>query len=196
LPTGGNMVVASQLRPGMAIRYENQVYKVMAADYHPGQGKMGGVMHARLKNLGTGTTWEHSFRSELKFDEVPLDRTPMEFLYTDAGDCYFMDPNSYEQIAISAEFLGDQANLLQQGMQVSVELLEGRAISVQFPDTLEVRIAETAPPVHGQPDSNWKPAKLESGVQIMVPPFIKTGDLVRLDVAQMRYMDRAKGAGK
>jgi elongation factor P len=81
-------------------------------------------------------------------------------------------------------------------MRVAVEFVEGRPLSVSFPDVLEVRVAETAPPVHQQVDSVWKPARLESGVEIMVPQFIKKGDLVRLDVANMKYMDRAKGTGK
>ena len=80
-------------------------------------------------------------------------------------------------------------------MRLSIEFIDSRPVSVQFPDTLEVRIADTAPPTHGQTDSNWKPAELDNGIEIMVPQFIKTGDVVRLDVAQLKYMDRAKGAG-
>ena len=190
------MITASQMRSGMAIRFEGHPYKVIAADYHPGQGKMGGVTHARLRNLDTGTLWEHSFRSDLKVEEIPVDKRPMDFLYTDAGMCHFMDPANYEQHAIPAPMLGEQEALLQADMRLSIEFVEGKPVSVQFPDTLEVRIADTAPPVHGQTDSTWKPAELENGIEIMVPQFIKTGDVVRLDVAQLKYMDRAKAAGK
>ncbi|HET8550253.1 MAG TPA: elongation factor P [Bryobacteraceae bacterium] len=190
------MVTASEVRAGMAIRYEGQTYKVLAADYHPGQGKMGGVLHARLRNLGTGTTWEHSFRAELRLEEIPLDKRALDFLYLDGADCYFMDADTYEQFAVPAELIGEQARLLQADMRVSVEFLEERPISVQMPDVLEVRIADTAPAMHNQQDSTWKPARLESGIQIMVPQFIKTGDLVRLDTAQLKYMDRVKAAGK
>jgi elongation factor P len=188
------MVTASQMRTGMAIQFEGQTFKVIAADYHPGQGKMGGATHARLRNLNTGTLWEHSFRSDLKIEEVPLDKRPMDFLYTDAGMCHFMDPSTYEQHAIPAEMLGNQQALLQADMRLAIEFIDGRPVSVQFPDTLEVRVADTAPPMHGQTDSNWKPAELESGIEIMVPQFIKTGDVVRLDVSQMKYMDLAKSA--
>jgi elongation factor P len=189
------MVTASEIRAGIAIRHEGQVYKVLAADYHPGQGKMGGVLHARLRNLGTGTLWEHSFRAELRFEEIPLDKRAVEFLYVEGNDCYFMDPDTYEQFAVPRALIGDQARLLEPQMRVSVEFLEDRPISVQMPDVLEVRIADTAPAMHTQ-DSTWKPAQLESGIQIMVPQFIKTGDLVRLDTVQLKYMDRIKAAGK
>lgn len=189
------MVTASQMRAGMAVRFEGQSYKVIAADYHPGQGKMGGATHARLRNLDTGTLWEHSFRSDLKLEEIPVDKRQMDFLYTDSGMCHFMDPVTYEQHAIPAALLGEQEALLQADMRLSIEFIDSRPVSVQFPDTLEVRIADTAPPTHGQTDSNWKPAELDNGIEIMVPQFIKTGDVVRLDVAQLKYMDRAKGAG-
>src|ERR1035438_3161243 len=91
------MITASQLRPGMAIRYEGQTYRVTGAEYHPGQGRAGGVAHTRLQNLDAGTFWEHSFRSELRFEEVPLHKRPMEFLYGDADQCCFHDPESYEE---------------------------------------------------------------------------------------------------
>jgi elongation factor P len=190
------MVVASQLRAGMAVRFEGQPYRILAADYHPGQGKMGGATHARLKNLSTGTLWEHSFRSDLRLEELDVEKQPMDYLYDDGGDCYFMNPGSFEQIAIPRAMVGPQAALLQPEMRVAVESVEGRPVSVSFPDVLEVRVAETTAPVHQQVDSVWKSARLESGVEIMVPQFIKSGDLIRLDVANMKYMDRAKGTGK
>ncbi len=190
------MVLASQLRAGMAVRFEGQVYKVLAAEYHPGQGKMGGAAHARLKDLTTGALWEHSFRSELKLDDLAVEKQSMDFLYTDVDACYFMDPETYDQVAVPASLLGDQAKFLQPGMRLPVESIEGRPLSVLFPDVIESRIAETAPPVHAQQDSTWKTALLENGVEIMVPQFIKAGDVIRLDVQNLKYVDRAKGATK
>jgi elongation factor P len=190
------MMTASQLRAGMAIRYNGQSYKVLLAEYHPGQGKMGGVTHARLKNLATGTLWEHSFRADLKIEELPAEKRPMEFLYSDTGQCYFMDPENYEQVAIAVSVVGQQIALLQPQMRVAIEFVEGSPVSVAFPDILEVRVADTAPPVHQPQESVWKAARLENGVEIMVPQFIKNGDLIRMDVASLKYIDRAKGAGK
>jgi elongation factor P len=191
-----SMVIASQLRAGMAIRFEGQMYKVLGAEYHPGQGKMGGATHTRLKNLSTGTLREISFRAELRLDEVETQKAPMDFLYADAEQYTFMNPETFEQVSIPASVIGPQAALLQTEMRVVIDFVEGQPVGVLFPDVLEVRIADTGPPSHQQVDSVWKPARLESGVEIMVPQFIKNGDLIRLDVANMKYMDRAKGSGR
>lgn len=186
------MIAASQMRTGMAIRFENHKYKVLAADYQPGQGKMGGVMHARLKSLITGTTWEHGFRADLRLEEIALEKRPVEFLYQDGDECWFMDPDTYDQVTVPAAVIGEQAKLLVSGMKGSVELVDGNPVSVILPDVLEVRVADTAPPIHGAQDSTWKPATLENGLSIMVPQFVKAGDLIRLSTAELKYMDRAK----
>ncbi len=188
------MVVASQLRAGMAIRFEGQPYKVIACEYHPGQGRMGGTAHTRLRNLATGTFWEHSFRAELKLEDLPIEKHSLEFLYSDENQCYFMDPATFEQTAIATAVVGPQVKFLEPSMQLPVEFVEDRAVSVLFPEILDVRIADTAPPSHAQQDSAWKPACLDNGVEVMVPQFIKPGDLIRLDVEKLRYVDRAKGA--
>jgi elongation factor P len=191
------MVIASQLRTGMAIKFEGQRYKVVAAEYHGGQGKMGGSTHTRLRNLDTGTFWEHSFRSELKLEEIALEKQALEFLYADGDHCCFMNPETYEQTEVERDLVGEpQAGLLEPGMKLSVEFLESRPVSVIFPDVLEVKIVDTAPPIHQQQDNNYKPAKLANGIEVMVPLFVKRGDAIRLDVRSMRYMDRAKTEGK
>lgn len=187
------MVTASQLRAGMAIRYEGQTYKVAACEYHPGQGRMGGAAHARLQNLATGTFWEHSFRAEMKLEDLPVEKQSLEFLYSDADDCYFMDPETFEQIGIPIAVVGQASKFIQPQMRLPVEFVEGKPVSVLFPEILEVRIAATAPPVHAQQDSTWKPARLENGLEIMVPQFIKAGEVIRLDVVNLKYVDRAKG---
>lgn len=186
------MVSASQLRTGMAIKFEGQPYKVIAADYHPGQGKMGGTTHTRLQNLLTGTFWEHSFRSELKLEDIPVDRQTLEFLYTDEERCCFMNPDTYEQTEVPQAVIGPQAQFLDAGMKLAVEFVDGRPVGVLFPDFLEVKIADTAPPMHQQVDSTFKPAVLDNGVEVMVPQFVKTGDVIRLDLHTMKYMDRVK----
>ncbi len=188
------MVAASQLRPGMAIRHEGTIYKVISADYHPGQGKMGGVTHAHLQNLQTGAFWDHGFRADLKLEDVPLDKVPMDYLYQDGEQCVFMNPDTYEQVEIPGSLIGPQAKLLLEQMRVAVEFVEGRPVSVQFPEVLEVKVADTAPPAHNQQDNTWKEAQLENGLTIMVPQFIKTGDVIRLDTQKLQYMDRAKAA--
>jgi len=190
------MVLASQLRPGMAIQHQGQTYKVVAAEYHPGQGKMGGQTHARLRNLDTGTFWEHSFRSELKLEELPLQKQMLEFLFADGGQYTFMNPDSFEQTEVPAVVVGTQAPFLEAGMKIAVEFLDTRPVSVLFPDVLEVKIADTAPPAHQQADAAFKPAKLENGIEVMVPQFIKTGDMIRLALETVKYMDRVKTEAK
>ena len=190
------MIVASQLRAGMAIRYEGPSYKVIAAEYHPGQGKMGGATHARLQNTGTGTFWDHTFRSDLRLEDLAVEKRSLEFLYDDGDHCWFMNPADYEQTAISKAVVGPQAAFLDAGKRVTVEFVEGQPVGVLFPDTLEVGIAATAPPVHQQQDNTLKPAKLPNGVEIMVPQFIKIGDTIRLDLRTMKYMDRVKGEAR
>ncbi len=188
------MVTASQLRAGMAVRFEGQLYRIVAGEYHPGQGKMGGAFHARLQNLTTGTFWEHSFRADLKLEDAPVEKQNLEFLYSDTGECWFMNPENYEQVSVPEAVVGERAKFLRPQMQVPVEFVEGRPVNAQFPDILEIGVAETAPPVHQQQDSTAKPAKLENGIEIMVPQFIKSGDVIRVDVQNLKYVERAKGA--
>jgi elongation factor P len=184
------MIVASQMRAGSAIRYEGQPYKVLVAEYHPGQGKMGGQTHARLLNLATGTTWETSFRSELKLEDLRLEKRSLEFLYSDEDKCCFMDPANFEQTEVPLEMAGARARFLESGMKVAIEFLEGTPVGIAFPEVLEARIAETGPPTHQQQDTNFKPARLENGVEILVPQFLKTGDVIHFALDTLRYMDR------
>ena len=186
------MITSSQLRPGMAVRYQGQNYRVVAADYHPGQGKMGGTTHTRLQNLSTGTFWEHSLRSDLKLDEIAVDRQALEYLYDDGDVCCFMNPLTFEQSDIPKNLVGPRAPFLAPGMLLPIEFVEGQPVNVAFPDILEVKIADTAPAMHQQVDSTFKPAKLENGVEVMVPQFLKIGDSIRLDLQTMKYMDRVK----
>src|SRR5260370_6255319 len=143
------MVSASQLRSGMVVRYENQTYRVVAADYHPGQGKMGGVTHVRLQNLSTAIFWEHNLRSDLKLGEIPVDRYMLEFLHADADQCCFMNPESYEQTEIERSVVGPQAGFLLPGMKLGVEFVEGRPVHVLFPEFVQVSVSDTVHPVTG-----------------------------------------------
>jgi elongation factor P len=102
------------------------------------------------------------------------------------------DPENFEQTEIPRAIIGVQARFLEAGMRLAVEFVAGRPINILFPDVLEVKIADTAPPSHQQQDTNFKPATLDNGVEVMVPQFVKTGDTIRLDIENLRYMDRAK----
>lgn len=190
------MVLATQLRAGMAIRFEDRLYRVLAADYHPGQGRMTGQSHARLRNLSTGTLWEHSFRSEMKLEDIPIEKQGLEFLYADTDHCCFMNPETFDQVEVPLPLLGPQAAFLESGMKLAVEFVEGRPVNVVLPDILEMAIADTAPAAHQQQDTNFKPAILSNGVEVMVPQFVKPGDIIRVDVQSMKYVDRVRRTGE
>ena len=186
------MITASQLRTGMVIRHEGQTYKVLVADYHPGQGKMGGTAHTRLRNLGTGTVWEHSFRADLKLEDLPVERHPMEFLYQDGDSYCFMNTENYEQTHLSKDTLGDSVDYLTPNLQIKVEFYDGKPVGIELPQTVDLEVVETEPGLKSATASSvTKPAKLETGLVVQVPPFINEGEKIRVDTSEGAYMSRA-----
>lgn len=187
------MVAASELRSGMAIRVGGELYKVISASYHAGGGQMGGVTHAKLRNLHTGAVRELRFRADETLEDVQLERRPMQVLYRDEEATHFMDTETFEQVSIENQRLGPAAAYLTEGSTVPVEFSEGRAVGVVFPDVVEVQVVETAPPTRSVGTENvWKEARLDNGLVIQVPPFIAPGEWIRVDVATSTYVERAK----
>lgn len=187
------MAVASDLRRGMALRLGGEPYRVLSADTHGGGGKMGGVTHAKLQSLATGTAHEHRFRSDEGVETLELERPTLQFLYASGGMVTFMNPVTFDQVEVEEAVLGKAAAWLEEGMTLPVEIFEGRAVGVTFPEVVEATVAETTPAAHVQGNENvWKPARLANGVSIQVPPFIAPGERVRVDVASGRYVERAK----
>ena len=190
------MIAASQLREGTAIRIEGQIYKVLEVESRAGAAKMGGVVKAKLRNAASGRMWEPHFRPDERLEDLELQRQAMEFVYRAAGICVFMNPDNYEQEEIPAAVIGTAERFLAEGMKVSVESFEGRPISVVLPASMEVRVAETASPVHSGQENTWKEARLETGVQIQVPLFVAPGETVRIDLKTGRYLERVRGERK
>ena len=189
------MLTGSGLRGGMALLLEGELYKVVDADYHGGGGKMGGVMHSRLRNLRTGTLREWRFRADEVVDRVELDKVGLEFLYRDGGLSYFMNPDTFEQVALEDERLGPGGAYIEPGAVVPVEFFEGRPIGAAIPEVVEAAVTETAPPAHAHGTDNvWKEARLDNGLTILVPPFIAVGERIRVDLQQGRYVERARPA--
>ncbi len=186
------MIVASELRAGMAVRVEGQVFKVLQSEFKAGAAKTGSSVKSLLRNVVSGREWEHRFHPEEKLEDLPLERHNMEFLYIDDDNCVFMDPNSFEQVEVPRAVLGRMEGFLQAGMNLPVEFCEDKPVSVTLPDVVEARVARTSPPQHSQQDSTWKEAVLENGVQILVPLFIGTGELVRLDPRTGKYLERIR----
>jgi elongation factor P len=189
------MVQASGLRPGGAIRLEGVLYKVIAAEYHGGGGKMGGVTHAKLLNLATGTVRERRFRGDELVETLAPERQNMQYLYADGDVCYFMHPETFEQVAVEKSRLGRASAYVREGTVLPVEFYDGEAMGIVFPDIIEMRVTDTAPPQHTQGmDNVRKEATLENGMRILVPPFIGPGETIRVEVATGAYMERAKPA--
>lgn len=191
------MLAASELRTGKVIRVEGELYKVISADYHAGGGKLGGVTHAKLRNVLTTAIWERRFRADESVEEVEPEWQTLQFLYSDDRLSYFMHPETFEQVEVENERLGPIVPYLQPEMSLPVEFLEGRPLGVAFPGVVEVRVKETAEPIRSQGSDNvWKEAKLENGVDIQVPPFIAPGELIRVEVETSTYVERAKSEKK
>jgi elongation factor P len=188
------VLMGSELRPRMTLRVDGALCRVVSAEYHGGQGKMGGVMHAKLHDLQTGKERERRFRSEETVEDVQPERQSLQFLYTDGAVSYFMNPESFEQVALDVGRLGKAAAWLTEQTVVPVEFVDGEPLGIVSPETGEGRVAETAAPYHTPGGDNvWKQARLENGVSVMVPPFIDVGEVVRVDVETGRYVERAKG---
>jgi len=190
------MVIASELKEGMVIRIEGEIYKVLETESKAGAAKLGGVVKTKLANVRSGRLWEPHFRPLERLEELELERHLMEFLFAEDDSCTFMRPDTYEQVEVPVAILGLGARFLQPGMEVPVEFFEDEPISVVFPGVAEAAVANTAPPAHSQQDSAWKEAKLQNGVTIRVPLFIADGDVVRVEIKSGRYVERARADHK
>jgi len=190
------MVIASELKEGMIIRIEGQVFKVLEVESKAGAAKMGGVVKTKLSNVRSGRLWEPHFRPQERLEDLELDRRMMEFIFSEGESCTFMNPGTYEQIEIPGTVLGPAEKFLQPGMELPVEFFGDEPISVVFPDIADARVASTAPPSHSQQDSAWKEAVLENGLAIKVPLFIPPGEVVRVEVRTGRYVERARTGQK
>ncbi len=190
------MVIASELLPGMVIRVEGQIYKVLEVEAKAGAAKLGGVVKTKLANLRSARMWEPHFRPQERLENLEVDRRSLQFLYTEADTCTFMDPDSFEQIAIPSEIFGSFLGLLQAGMLLPIEFFGGEPISAAVPEVVDIRVTSTAPAVHAQQDSAWKQATLENGSVIRVPLFIAPGETIRVEVQTGRYLERVRSDRK
>jgi elongation factor P len=186
------MVNASDLRAGMVISIDNEPFSVVESTYHIGQGKMPGSVHAKVRDILKGTTKELRFRPEERLEETALDKQEMEFLYSDADSATFMNPQSFEQISIPLETIGPGHTFLKTEMTLPVEFYNGRPVSVVLPATVDLAVETTVAPVHQQQDNVYKSATLENGMEVMVPQFIAPGEVVRIEVATGKYVERLR----
>jgi len=190
------MVEASELKAGMAIRMDGQVYKILEVENKAGAAKLGGVVKIKMTNVRSRRLSEPHLRPQERVEELPVERQSMEFLYRAGDVCTFMHPDTYEQVEVAAEVLGPGEQFLQSGMNVPVEFFDGDPISAVLPDIMEATVTDTAPAIRSQQDSAWKEATLDNGLVIRVPLFIAPGDSVRVDVRTLHYVERAHAERK
>ncbi|UVO52134.1 elongation factor P [Sphingomonas sp. SUN019] len=182
---------AVEVRPGNILEYEGGIWRAVKIQ-HTQPGKGGAYMQVEMKNLIDGRKNNVRFRSAESLERVRLDTVDFQFLFREGDTLTFMDKQNYEQITLDADILGDAAAFLQDGMDVVMELWEERPISVQLPDTIEALIVEADAVVKGQTaSSSYKPAILENGVRVMVPPHIGAGTRIVVDVYEQTYVRRA-----
>jgi elongation factor P len=185
------MVKATQLHRGMVIKHDGKFFKV--TDIHhltPGKGK--GYMQTKIKNIDTGSISDHRFRSDETIERPHIEQIEMEFLYQDGDDFHFMNTETFDQIHLTQELLGDAINYLVPNIKMPIEYIEGNPVGVELPVSVDLKIIETEPELKGaQAGTSRKPAKTETGLVVQVPPFIKEGETVRVSTEDGTYQARA-----
>ncbi len=186
------MIQATQLKRGMCIKHENDLYRVVSAE-HKTPGNLRGMVQAKIRHLKSGSISDHRFRSVDMVERAILDESSMEFLYRDGDMYHFMNSETYEQVGLSEEVLGDAVNYLIANIKLKVEMFEERPVGIELPLNVEMTVLETEPAIKGATVSNvGKPAKMETGLIVQVPAFINEGDRIRIDTTTGAYVERVK----
>jgi elongation factor P len=187
------LIPATQLRVGMTITHEGALWRVMNV-VHVTPGNWRGMVQTKLRNVKAGTQTEHRFRSEDKVDRATLEQQEMEYLYESDGRYTFMNTETYEQIELDGDLLGDAVKFLLPNSRIEVEFHEGTPLGVSLPKTVDLKVVETPPGLKTATVTNvLKPATTETGLVVQVPNFISEGDVIRVDTENGNYLSRAKG---
>lgn len=183
---------ATNIRKGNLVRIDGALYRVMNMDHvTPGKGRA--HVQTKLRHLLDGTQKDMRFRSTDEVERVSLEQKQMQFLYSDGDQYHFMDTSTYEQLALTAEMLGDSVNFLLPETMITMETFEGSPVGIELPPLVELKIVETAPGIKdATAQAQRKPAKLETGVTIQVPAFINEGEVIRVNTTDGTYSERAK----
>jgi elongation factor P len=184
------MISSNDLRNGITINVDGQLWTVIEF-LHVKPGKGAAFVRTRLKNVKTGTTLERTFRAGEKLERAVVDNRQMQMLYNDSDGYHFMDQETFENVTIGRDLIGDPADFLKDGMVVDVQFHEGTPIGVDLPPHVELRIVETDPGFKGDTATNTtKPARLETGAVVQVPLFVNSDDVIRIDTRDRRYIGR------
>lgn len=183
---------ANQMRPGMVIIHDKELFSVFSIT-HRTPGNLRAFVQAKIRNLRTGGMIEHRFRSDDRIERAILDETEMEFLYRDGDAYYFMNTETYDQTHLNADALGDAVKYLIPNLRIQVEFYEGKPVSVELPQTVDLEIVDTEPGIKGASVSNvTKAATMETGLVVQVPPFIEKGEKIRVETSEGKYLERVK----
>ena len=185
------MISATQMRPGMVIKYNNDLYTIFSVN-HRTPGNLRGFVQAKMRNLRNGNSFEHRFSSTEKVERAILDTQQMEYLYSDPSGHHFMNQESYEQTTLDDETLGDSMLYLLPNTVIQIDFYEDRAVGIELPNTVILEVVDTEPSMKGATASaSYKPAKMETGLTVMVPPFIEVGTKIIIDTRENKYLSRA-----
>ncbi|HZI48020.1 MAG TPA: elongation factor P [Pyrinomonadaceae bacterium] len=183
---------ATQIRRGMVLVFNGEPCRVVEFRHHT-PGNLRAMVQAKLKNLRTGSNFEHRFRAADTIEKASMETHELEFMYQGGSTYHFMNTENYDQLEIDEEVLGDNAQWMQAGMRIMAEYYDGRVIGIDLPNSLVLEIVDTAPVMKtATKTASTKPAKLENGVTVNVPEFVSTGEKVRVNPNTGEYMDRAK----
>ena len=175
----------------MVIKFNKDLFSIFKME-HRTPGNLRGFVQVKMRNFKTGTMIEHRFSSEDRVERASLDEHEMEYLYDDGEYFYFMNTETFEQMHLMKDLLGDATQYLIPQLHVTVEFYEGKPMSVELPATVDMTVVETEPSLKGATVSNvTKPAKLETGLVVQVPPFITEGEKIRVNTAEGTYQERA-----
>ena len=181
---------ASEIRVGMLLEYKNDLWQVLKTQ-HVKPGKGGAFAQIEMKSVSKNTKLNERFRSSENVEKASLEETNYNFLYDDENNYFFMEPKSFEQIEIKKNLVGDKGKLLTENLEVKVSFYDGKPISVDLPNQVICRIKTTDVALKGQTvSSSYKPATLDNGLNIQVPPFIETGDEVIIDTRNFEYIKK------
>ena len=185
-------ILGNEIKPGMVIEHKDDLWSVLKA-HHVKPGKGGAFNQVELKSVKKGTKLNERFRSSDSVERAILDDKKFNFLYEDNNNCHFMDQINYEQIQINKSLLGKKSKLLKENMEVNVQFYDDQALSIDLPSSVELKIETTEAAIKGQTaSSSYKPALLENGIKIMVPPFINVDDKIILDTRTLEYVKKVK----
>tara|TARA_B110001450_G_scaffold152186_1_gene142011 strand:- start:102 stop:662 length:561 start_codon:yes stop_codon:yes gene_type:complete len=181
---------ASEIRVGMLIEYKDDLWQVLKTQ-HVKPGKGGAFAQVEMKSVNKNTKLNERFRSSESVEKASLDETKFNYIYEDESDYYFMDPKSYEQINMKKEFVGEKGKLLTENLEVSISFYNEKPLTIELPNQVTSTIETTDVALKGQTvSSSYKPATLENGINIQVPPFIESGDKIIVDTRTMEYIKK------